>query len=344
MATDVMRLALVGGGVVARWHAEAIQRLGAPARVVVLVGRPGGSSHALAESLGVDASTSLEEVLARSDVDGVVVCTPSGMHAATAVAALEAGKHVMVEKPLDVTVTAATRVVNVARRTGLTASVVSQHRFDPASRAVHDALQSGRLGRVTSCLVSMPWWRDQGYYDSADWRGTATMDGGVLLNQAVHSVDLMTWLLGVPDNVFCWRARLAHERIDVEDTAVATLRFPSGALGVVHATTAAYPGSGARIQVHGDNGSAVLDGDRLVTLATAGDADTEVAVAPAGTPVDAFVAQYEDFIAAVSEHRAPLIDVATGVETLAVIQAMYDSAATGRPCPVQTVAGVQPGH
>jgi UDP-N-acetyl-2-amino-2-deoxyglucuronate dehydrogenase len=160
------------------------------------------------------------------------------------------------------------------------------------------------------------------------------MDGGALLNQAVHSVDLMTWLLGAPDEVFCWTARLAHERIDVEDTAVATVRFPSGALGVVHATTAAYPGSGVRIQVHGDKGCAVLDQDRLVTLTTS-DGSVNDNVAVPATPVDAFASQYEDFIAAAGEHRAPLVDVADGAQTLAVIQAMHDSAAVGRPCPVQ---------
>jgi UDP-N-acetyl-2-amino-2-deoxyglucuronate dehydrogenase len=335
-----MRLALVGGGAVARWHAEAIQRLGAIARLAVLVGRPGGSGQALAESLGVDFATSLEDVLARSDIDAVVICTPSGAHAETAVTALDAGKHIMVEKPLDVTLRAGMQVVDVARRTGLTASVVSQHRFDPASRAVHEALRSGRLGRVTSCLVSTPWWRDQAYYDSADWRGTAQMDGGALLNQAVHAVDLMTWLLGVPDEVFCCTARLAHERIDVEDTAVATVRFASGALGVVHATTAAYPGAGARIQLYGDRGSAVLDDNRLVTLTTDADDHTGGGADPtvaATTPIDAFVAQYEDFISAVDEHRAPLVDAVTGAQTLAVIEAMYDSAAAGRPCPVQRV-------
>ena len=341
MHAEVMRFALVGGGVIARRHVDAIQRLIARARVVVVVGRPGGSSHALASFLGVDASTSLEDVLTRSDVDAVVICTPSGMHADTAVAALEAGKHVLVEKPLDVTVTAATRVVEVARRTDLTASVVSQHRFDPATVAVHKALRGGRLGRATSCVMSMPWWRDQAYYDSADWRGTTMMDGGALLNQAVHSVDLVTWLLGVPVEVYCSTARLAHERIEVEDTAVATLRFSSGALGVVHATTAAYPGLGARIQVHGDKGSAVLEGDRLVTLTTADDIEGDVGRVTEGTPGDAFVAQYNDFISAAWEHRAPLVDVADAAQTLAVIQAMYDSAATGRSVTVQRVAGFE---
>ena len=138
-----MRLALVGGGVVARWHAEAVQRLNATARLVVLVGRPGGSGQALAESLGVDLATSLGDVLARSDIDAVVICTPSGAHADTAVTALDAGKHIMVEKPLDVTFRAGMRVVDVARRTGLTASVVSQHRFDPAGPSTRPCAAGG---------------------------------------------------------------------------------------------------------------------------------------------------------------------------------------------------------
>ncbi len=333
-----MRLALVGGGFIGGRHVEAIQRLGQSAHLVVVVGRSGGSAQALAGSLGVDASSSLGDVLARSDIDAVVICTPSGLHADAAVAALDAGKHVLVEKPLDVSVEAASRVVHAARRSGRAAAVVSQHRFDPASQVVRDALHSGRLGRPTSCVTSMPWWRDQAYFDSADWRGTVLLDGGVLLNQAVHTVDLMTWFLGVPQEVFAWTARLAHERIEVEDTAVATVRFPSGALGVLHATTAAYPQAGVRIQVHGDRGSAVIEDDRLVTLTTA-DGNDGQGRADATTPtlVDGLVAQYEDFLAAALDGRAPLVDAAQGAQVIAVIEAMYASAASGRPCPVAAV-------
>jgi UDP-N-acetyl-2-amino-2-deoxyglucuronate dehydrogenase len=335
-----MRFALVGGGFIGHRHADAIERLGKPAELVVVIGRSGGSAQALASSLGVDASSSLGEVLARGDIDAVVICTPSGLHADAAVAALDAGKHVLVEKPLDVSVEKATRVVDAARRNGRAAAVVSQHRFDPASRAVHDALRRGRLGRPTSCVMSMPWWRDQAYYDSAEWRGTALLDGGALLNQAVHTVDLMTWFLGVPDEVFAWTALLAHERIEVEDTAVAVARFPSGALGVLHATTAAYPEAGVRIQVHGDQGSAVIENDRLVSLITAdGGAHRGRVGAWAPTPVDALVAQYEDFLSAAGQGRAPLVDAVAGTQTVAVIEAMYASAASGRPFPVPRVAG-----
>ena len=229
---------------------------------------------------------------------------------------LDAGKHVLVEKPLDVSVEAASRVVDTARRSGLAAAVVSQHRFDPASRAVHDALRRGRFGLPTSCVMSMPWWRDQAYYDMADWRGTALLDGGALPNQAVHTVDLMTWFLGVPDEVFAWTALLAHERIEVEDTAVAVVRFPSVALGVLHATTAAYPGAGVRIQVHGDKGSAVIEDDRLVALTTAdrGD-DGGSAGAPFRRPSTLSSPSTRTSSPRPVEGRAPLVDAMAGTQT-----------------------------
>src|SRR4051812_36603267 len=132
---------------------------------------------------------------------------------------------------------AASHVVDAQRRTGGTLTVISEHRFDPASLAVHEAIRLGRLGRLTSGLASVPWWRSQAYYDSAGWRGTRELDGGALLNQGIHTIDLLVWFLGIPVEVFAWTGQLAHERIGVEDPAVATLRFPGGVLGVLHAAT-----------------------------------------------------------------------------------------------------------
>ncbi len=342
--TAILRLALVGGGVVARVHAETIGRLGERAKLVAVVTRRQQSAEQLGALSEADPSTSLTDTVSRPDVDAVVVCTPTGLHAQAAVAALEAGKHVLVEKPLDVTVVAAMRVVEAARRSGRVAAVVSQHRFDTASRKVHDALCSGLLGRPTSCVVTMPWWRPQAYYVSAPWRGTRALDGGgALLNQAIHSVDLMTWFLGVPEEVFAWTGRLAHERIDVEDTAVAMVRFPGGALGVAHATTAAYPDGPARVQVHGDRGSAVIEDDRLVVLSGSGDVEAGSPAGRDGDPGDAFLAQYEDFVDAVREGRPPLVDANAGVQTLAVVEAMYRSASSGRPVRLTSVT-MQPGQ
>lgn len=173
----------------------------------------------------------------------MAICTPSGAHADLAVAALDSGMHVVVERPLDVTVETARRVLDAQRRAGRVATVISQHRFDPASKLVHHCARAGLFGAVTSGLATVPWWRTQDYYDSGAWRGTRALDGGgAVINQGIHTLDLLVWLLGNPVEVFAWTGCLAHERIEVEDTAAATVRFASGALGVVHATTSAYPG------------------------------------------------------------------------------------------------------
>ena len=155
-------------------------------------------------------------------------------------------------------------IIEAQQKAGTLVTVISQHRFDPATEATLAAIERGELGRLTSGIASIDWWRGQSYYDSGDWRGTWELDGGgALMNQGVHTVDLLVAALGRPVEVFAYTGTLAHERIEVEDVAVGVVRFDSGALGVLHATTAAYPGLSARLQVHGDRGSAVIDNDQL---------------------------------------------------------------------------------
>jgi predicted dehydrogenase len=351
-----LRFAIVGAGEIGRLHAEAIALASPRARLTVVVDEAPDRAARLAAIHGATAVTSLAAALARPDVDAVAVCTPSGTHAALAVAALDAGRHAVVEKPLDVNLEAALGVADAERRGGRTVTVISQHRFDPASLLVHDQIRAGRLGRITSGLASIAWWRTQAYYDSGDWRGSLALDGGgALMNQGIHTLDLLLWLLGEPVEVFGASARLAHERIEVEDTTVATIRFASGALGVVHATTAAYPGVTARLQVHGDRGSAVIDGDRLAYLHVAVDgagapdygagADANQAASalpgestsgvvasadPTALDVRAHADQYRDFLDAIEQRRPPLVTVADAIRCIAVIRAIYESAATGR--------------
>lgn len=356
-----MRMAVIGCGVIGREHAATITALDPDCRLVLTVDVIPERARELAATHGVEATGSLAEALARPDIDAVAVCTPSGTHADLTVAALEAGKHVVVEKPLDVSVAAALRVAEAERRSDRTVTVISQHRFDPASRLVHQAVGEGRLGRLTSGNASIAWWRSQGYYDSGDWRGTWALDGGgALMNQGVHTIDLLVWMLGRPVEVFAWTRCLAHEGIEVEDTAVATVRFASGALGVVHGTTAAYPGLTARLQVHGDRGSAVIDDDRLAYFHSGSDATGEAAAYGAGDDANqaalladdgrpattagadpaalskAHSLQYRDFLGAVAEGRPPVVTVAEATRTLRVVCAIYESARTGRPVSLDT--------
>ncbi|MCP3803098.1 Gfo/Idh/MocA family oxidoreductase [Allokutzneria sp. A3M-2-11 16] len=325
-----MRFAIIGCGVIGVQHAAAIAALPDRATLVLAV----DPVVERARALGAEWTTSVEEALARPDIDAVAVCTPSGTHADLAVAALEAGKHVVIEKPLDVNVSAVARVAAAQKRAGRTVTVISQHRFDPSSQAVYRAIQDGRFGRITSGVASVAWWRGQDYYDSGAWRGTWELDGGgALMNQSIHTIDLLVWMLGEPVEVFAWSACLAHTGIEVEDTAVANVRFASGALGVIHGTTAAYPGLSARLQVHGSLGSAVIDNDALTYFG-----DAEVAgrssVGAGSDPAalsDVHIEQYRDFLGAVEEGREPLVTVGEGGRTLGVVCAIYESVRSGRP-------------
>jgi UDP-N-acetyl-2-amino-2-deoxyglucuronate dehydrogenase len=359
MKAEKLRFGILGCGVIGPHHARAIAGLESAELVAVADVVPELAEN-LAGEYGCSPYTGLEEMLSKVNLDAVCVCTPSGMHAEDAITALEAGKDVVIEKPVDVTLEAADRLLEVQRATCRKVTVVSQHRFDAATRAVHEAVTNGEFGRLTSGTAELRWWRSQSYYDSGGWRGTWELDGGgVLINQAIHSIDLLQWLMGPVIEVTAYTGLLAHERIEVEDTAVAILKFEGGALGTIVATTAAYPGLTARIGVHGDRGSAIVDNDELRYFHAAGEEQEgdaygggdnqaeqvvkrygEVESGPsAGTdPSSLSMAhreQIQDFVEAVGEGREPSINLEEGRKPLAIIQAIYESARTGRSVRVQ---------
>jgi predicted dehydrogenase len=259
---------------------------------------------------------------------------------------LNAGKHVVVEKPIDVSLEAADRIVAAEKTSGKIVAVISQHRFDKSTEKVTQAVRDGNLGSITSAIVSHAWWRGQSYYNSGDWRGTwATDGGGATMNQTVHTIDLMVSILGVPVEVFAYTACLAHERIEVEDTAVAVVKFDPGALGIIHATTAAYPGLDASLRIFGSKGSAVISDDELQYLHQNSGEAPEIAM-PDGTDLNqvgdeyrltesrmgpAHRAQLADFVSAVTGGSPVRVGTAQARTALSMILAMYESAATGRP-------------
>jgi UDP-N-acetyl-2-amino-2-deoxyglucuronate dehydrogenase len=324
----VIRVAIVGAGVIGRNHAAAIARH--PRLELVATVDP---------YVAADYAT-LGPAL--KDADLVAICTPSGLHADAVETALAAGRHVFVEKPVDASLPRARALASLAAQAearGLVVSVVSQHRFDPASVAVARAVTEGRLGTVSSAVASVPWWREQSYYDSAAWRGTWALDGGgALLNQGVHTVDLLLWFMGTPDEVFAYTGRFAHERIEVEDVAAATVRFASGALAVLHATTAGRPGLGVRLALHGSGGSAVLHDDQLEYPAEwVPPAERFGAAKPEDFFVLGHLRQYEDVVDAIETGRPPGVRVDDAVRALATVRAVYVSGALGRPVSVPEV-------
>lgn len=355
---DPLKIAITGCGVIGRTHAVALQEF-PETSIVALIDALPDAADSLADFIEASGRprptvhTSIEEALGATDIDLVALATPSGLHIQQSLEVLAAGKHVVIEKPLDVDLSRAQEIeaaANEAARSGVVASVISQHRFDQASVAVADAVAKGRFGRLTSAIASVAWWRGQNYYDSGDWRGTWSMDGGgALMNQGVHTVDLLLWFMGRPVEIHAHTARLAHERIEVEDTAVATVTFENGGLAVLHATTAAYPGLTVRVQLMGSEGSAVVDNDQLQYFHAkdAGGASSDMGLQGGGNQAQEELAkypeedyeakdptvypaghirQYRDILGAVAEGRQPGVTVTDAVNALATVRAVYISA------------------
>lgn len=335
-----MRFGIVGCGVIGTTHARLISTLDGRARLVAVADIEEARAQKIADAHGAEVADGLAGLVARDDIDAISVCLPSGLHADAAKTALDAGKHVIVEKPIDITIAAADRLIAAEQRSGKTVTVISQRRFQPAQRLLHDAVTAGRLGRVTSGISESTFWRSQEYYDSGGWRGTWELDGGgALMNQGVHAVDLLVWMLGEPVEVSAHSAMLAHSRIEVEDTVSATVRFASGAIGTITATTAAYPGRTVRLMVNGDRGIGLIERERLEYLHTlddeppgspVGDVTNQVDTAgfPLGTD-EAHRAQYIDFLDAVRDGRPPSVTTADGRRALAVVLGVYESARNG---------------
>ncbi|WP_152365108.1 Gfo/Idh/MocA family protein [Microlunatus speluncae] len=356
------RIVIIGCGIIGKHHALVATKH--PDFVVTgLVDTDPAAMERVAEVVvaeGADRPTSygsIADALA-AGADVAAICTPSGLHLDQAEECLAAGVHLVIEKPLDVSVQHGVefgRLVEAAEERGQVVSVISQHRFDPGSQVVRKIIEEKKLGTVTSAMASMAWFRSQAYYDSGDWRGTWALDGGgAVMNQGVHTVDLLRWFLGRPVEIFAHTAQLAHERIEIEDTATATIRFESGALAALHLTTAAYPGLTVRLQVHGSLGSAIIDNDELKYL-HAGDGEVDANLRSAksrgnqaeqaskaedefsGSRNDpnSFLAghlrQYDDIAAAIKDGGRPLVDTQEALLSLALVRSIYVSATLGQP-------------
>jgi UDP-N-acetyl-2-amino-2-deoxyglucuronate dehydrogenase len=244
---------IVGMGGIGTMHARALAELAGRVRLVAFSGRgaPGPQGTGGAVRLGPD------DVIAHPDVNMVAICTPSRTHAALALAALEAGRHVVVEKPLALGVDDALRVAHAAHERGLSVSMIAQRRLETEHVALKKAIDDGALGELRLATTHVHWYRDDDYYRAAGWRSSAGQGGGSLMNQGVHNVDLLRWLCGPVESVTAQSGTLAHA-IEAEDTTVATLRFVSGALGVVTTTTATPPGFPATTSLFGSLGSVEL--------------------------------------------------------------------------------------
>lgn len=339
---------IVGCGMIAEFHVRAINEIPG-ARVVAAWSRnpANGSKIAALAGDGCRIHDDLDRMLETPGLDVIAVCTPSGAHLEPALKAAAAGKHVVVEKPLEITLERCDRIIAACAVAQVGLCTIFPSRFAPANILLKRAVEAGRFGRLTMGDAHVKWWRTQAYYDSGGWRGTWALDGGgALMNQAIHNVDLLAWLMGDVQTVTALTATLAHERIEVEDAAVAALRFKNGALGVIEAATCAYPGLQKRIEIHGDQGSARVEQDDVTLWAfqnpAPGDDAIHAAVAarslgnsgasdPRGISHEGHRAQLADFLDAIDAGRPPLVDGREGRRAVEIITAVYQSAQTRSP-------------
>lgn len=335
---------IIGCGMIATFHARAIQEAGG--ELIACFDRVPAAADRLAAEFGCQAYHDMDDFLKDRRVEIVTIGTPSGAHADPAIAAAEAGKHVIVEKPLEVTVERCNRIITACEKAGVVLSTVFPSRFHQSSIQLKKAVEAGRFGRLTLGDSIVKWFRSQEYYDSGNWRGTWALDGGgALMNQAIHSVDLLLWLMGPVVEVGAMTGLVAHERIEVEDVALANLRFANGAFGTLEATTAAWPGYLKRIELHGSTGSAVIEEEDIAKWDFARPEPEDAAIResmtrrlsggggaadPAAIGHHAHAKQFADVMDAIATGRRPAIDGREGRRSVQVICAVYESARTGQ--------------
>jgi UDP-N-acetyl-2-amino-2-deoxyglucuronate dehydrogenase len=346
---------IIGCGVIAPFHARAIAEL-PQARLVAVADAVAERARDVASDFGVEA-LEVDALLGRPDIDIVCVCVPSGAHAEVGARAAAAGKHVVVEKPIEVTLEAADRLIKACEDKGVKLCVISQHRWDAGVQELKQLADSGRLGRLVLGDAIVKWYRTQQYYESGDWRGTLKLDGGgALMNQGVHYVDLLQWVMGPVERVVARTRTSAHPHIEVEDIAIALLTFAGGAVGVLECSTAVYPGLSERLEVTGTGGTAIVEAGELKlrelkeekgeTSPYGGKATTsrqDPAQAAASNPADISYAghreQLRDLLGAIDTGRKPAIDGAEARKPLEIILAAYESARAGRDVTLPLRAG-----
>jgi len=333
--------AIVGTGSIARMHAAAIAATPGT-RLRSVYSRGAGPAAAFAQEFGAEAAASIDALVQRPDVQVVCVTVPSGAHGDVAAKALAAGKHVLCEKPLEITTARIDAMIAAATSANRLLAAVFQMRLGVGANRLKQAVAAGRFGRLTLCSAYVKWWRAPEYYTSSSWKGTAEMDGGgALMNQGIHAVDLLQWLVGLPVRVSA-QVRTRTHPIKMEDTVAAVLEYADGAVGVIEAATSCYPGTAMRIEISGDRGFAALENDRLTqwSFAVAQPEDenirqgTDSALVggssdPKAIGIEGHRRLVHDLADAVRNGRQPAISSREARNAVALIEAIYRSARTG---------------
>ena len=337
IAGAVMRFAIIGYGAIGEIHARVIEAIEGAELVAVATRNPEKQRQA-AERHHCDVYADYREMLRRDDIEVVAVCLPSGSHEEAATAVAEAGKHCIVEKPMEISVQRCTRIAELFDRKGLVISVIFQHRFDASTMLIKQAIDSGKMGKLNYGSARTIWFRDENYYRHSGWRGTWAYDGGgALMNQAIHTIDLLQHLMGPVEAVCGKCATLYHQAMETEDLGIALLKFKSGAMGVIEGTTLAYPGFFTEVNVYGQEGSAGIRNDAVSFCNFSSGPDQQLQqLQETGDECIPYgwynlvphIRQYQDVMDAIAKKRAPLISGWEGMETVKIIEGIYRSSET----------------
>jgi predicted dehydrogenase len=340
------RFGIVGSGMIAPIHLEAIRALPG-AETTGIMDNGSGRGRTLAPDLDTTGADDLDVFLARDDIDIISVATPSGMHCEAAVKAAEAGKHCIVEKPMEIQLRRIDAMIAAHRNAGTLLGGVFNSRYSEAARLLKQTVEAGRFGRLTFASAVGPWWRDQSYYDASAWKGTWALDGGgALMNQGIHSIDLLQWLVNSPVASVSGRiATLAHENVEVEDTGAASLEFENGALGTIACTTSMWPGHFRTLSIAGSDGTAVLADNNLLVWQFRDETPQDAAIRDrylalpgpgigasdpsAGIDCEGHKAVFAEFLTALDSGRAPPIDGSEARKAVSIILSIYESARLG---------------
>jgi len=334
---------MIGAGVISAFHARGIEEH-PDGEIVVISDVVMASAEKFAAEHGCEIENDWREMIKRDDIEAVCVCSPSGLHAEHAIAAANAGKHVLVEKSMAINLRDATDMINAAKDNNVKLGVIFQKRTEEAPNKIKKGIADGVFGKIVFADVSTKYWRDQAYYDSADWRGTWDKEGGgSTITQGIHGIDLMLYMMGDVEKIYAKMDTVAHTGIEVEDMAIALLTYKNGALGSLHTSSSTNPGQVNVFHINGTHGSAVLIEDTITSWSVSDSRDILAKETIAGVegkagtaassatefPVEGHIIQVANLISAVRTGEELICDGVEGRRSLQLIMALYESARRG---------------
>lgn len=333
-----INFAIVGCGHIAKKHAEAIEKA-ENAQLVAVCDMVVENMNFYVEQYGAKPFENYDEMLSEKNIDVINICTPSGSHAFLTIKAAEAGKHVIVEKPIALTIEDTNKMIDVCKQNNVKLAVLHPNRFRPAMIDLKKVMDEGKFGKLSHANATVRWNRNQAYYDQAPWRGTKSLDGGVLMNQAIHNLDLLVWLMGDVEEVYSMSATRLRN-IEAEDVSTGVVKFKNGALGVIEAATTVYPKNYEEsLAIFGEEGTVKVSGRTAnwiehwemenMSEEEVNKLKADIQENPFGKPGHQCIV--EDMIEAIHEDRDPIVTGEEGKRALELVIALYESAETGMP-------------